>query len=317
MEKNFFPQKKVYIYLSSVPLAEGKFNAIEDRKFSISDELKNYSNNKWELENKNDISSIFPSVIEVDCSKDSMTLHCGITEYKYLIGMVKFAQESKRIPSDLVNGLSIGITPITRDKCIVLDRRIKTQHGFGFYDIPTSGKNAEIFFEESQKKHPELVKNIFDTIGFPKWNLIRHFNLKPEEIEKIFYIGFAKGFEVSLEAEFTGYCQISLTADELKKRMNVKDRLYYKLDDLLELLNSIGNDGKIKNIKEDIYGNIPCANPQTKKFALVENEFANILGVLRQFKGEQVYQKAVNILKAKGYELIFVEPGRIKLAELN
>mgnify|MGYP001558643754 FL=1 len=317
--KNKFPRKEIYLYQSKTPLAEGKVCALNDSVLILSQKFKDYSNPKWELENKGWTSSVIPNVIQVDCKKEAMVLHCGKTEYKHLLGMVKIAKETHKIPLELINGLATEIMPITSDRCFFIEKRTpeKTQHGAGFYDIPTAGQNAEIYFKEARKKQPLLIKDIFDMNGFPKWNLIRHLNLKREEIGKIFYTGFCKGFEVSLASLFNGYAKISLKAEEVMKRTKGKEFLCYQLKDLPEILKSIGNDGKIRKIKPDIYGNVPEVNPETGGFMIVEDAFGTILGALRHIEGEKAYKQALKIIKKKGYKIIRLKQGKINLAELR
>ncbi len=319
MNNDIFPQKKVYIYLSKIPVTAKKVYALNDNILSVSQKFKNYADNKWESENKNWISSAIPTAMKVDCNSDSMVIHCGMSEYKYIFGGIKLAKEKNKIPSELINGLATEIIPVTSDECFFLERRDSkiTQHGIGFYDIPTAGQNAQMYIDEAKKKQPGLVNDIFDTAGFPKWNLIRHLNLKQEEIGEIFYTGFSKGFEVSLASLFNGYARINLKAEEIMSRLKAKEILCYRLDDLPKLLNSIGNDGNNKKIKADIYGNAPGINPQTHGFALVEDSFGGILGVLKQFRGEEAYLEALKIMKEKGYEIILLKQEKINLAELD
>lgn len=106
MKNNFFPQKKIYLYQSKTPLAEEKVCALNDSVLILSQKFKDYSNHKWELENKGWTSSVIPNVIQVDCKKEAMVLHCGKTEYKHLLGMVKIAKETHKIPLELINGLA-------------------------------------------------------------------------------------------------------------------------------------------------------------------------------------------------------------------
>ncbi len=315
---NKFPRKKVYVFITHSPLREGEVFALNDRKIIYSDFFKGYSEGRWDAENKGWTSSIIPSAVDVEYD-DTLKIHCGLTEYKYLSGMVKLALA--RGSTDLVemiSGLSTEIMPLTIDERFFLDRRVEgtTQHAVGFYDIPTAGQNAQIYLDKATMIHPRLIKDIFDMFGFPKWNLIRHLNLRLDEIGNIFYTGFSRGFEVSLDSQFNGYSKVNVESREIMKRNNLENRLVYNFGDLIEVLDSIGNNGKTNKIKEDIYGNIPKSNEQTKGFAIVDDCLGTLLSNLYHLKRME-YNQALEILKSKVYSIKEVKQKLIHLENLN
>jgi hypothetical protein len=317
MEKEF-PRKEIYVYTSKNPLGEGKVSAVENSKIILPNSFKEYSERKWELENKGWISSVIPSAIEVEAGEDYMTIHCGITEYKYLLGMVKMVAEKKStnsVPS--IQGLSTEIMPLTTDGIFPLRRREKstTQHGVGFYDIPNAGQNAQMWLSKIPYEYSKLVTDIFDMIGFPKWNLIRNIGLNKKEIGGIFFTGFSRGFEVSLDSQFNGYTEVTLSANELRNRNGNENTLFFRFRDLMDVLSSINNDGKVKKIKEDVSGNVP--KPTENGFKLIDDCIGTLLSNLKHLNGKQEYTEALDILKDKGYLIKEVTNGMINLNSLG
>src|SRR3989344_2285176 len=111
---SIFPRKEVFVYTTSKPLRTGEIKALEDREIKLTSGFLGYAQGRWDAENKNWTSSVLPSAIEVEHEKDSMIIHCGLSEYKHLIGMVKLAFKTGIMPhEDYVNGLSTEIMPLT------------------------------------------------------------------------------------------------------------------------------------------------------------------------------------------------------------
>lgn len=253
-----------------------------------------------------------PSAVDVEQKEDSLIIHCGLTEYKFLLGMVNLVLEKKR--TDLyenIHGLSTEIMPLTSDGMFFLDRRHPetTQHGVGFYDIPTAGQNAQMWIDRLPEEHSGLVKNMEDMFGFPRWNLMRHLGLKQGEIEDIFYTGFSRGFEVSLDSQFNGYVRVIPEAKEIQKRSNESSRLTYRLRDLSNVLDSIGNNGRTRKIKEDVYGNKPF--PTEDGFRIVDDCLGTLLSNTLHLKGIREYSHALEIIKGKGYDIREIFQSRI------
>ncbi|MBI4116574.1 hypothetical protein HY449_02415 [Candidatus Pacearchaeota archaeon] len=300
-----FPRKEIYVYTSPVPLGEGRVVALKDREFSIGRRLREYSEKRWETDNKGWNSSVIPTAINIETDEHSMIIHCGLTEYKYLLGRVKFAAEKGE--SDLtesVNGLSTEIVPITPDDIFPLERRSKsiTQQGAGFYDVPSAGQNAQMWLDKLPMEKSKLVKDIFDMFGFPRWNLIRNLSLEEGEIGEIFYTGFSKGFEVSLDMQFNGYVKIKPSAEEIRTRKGNMEKLFYRWKDLPEILRSINNNGRVGHrIKEDIYGNIP--QPTKEGFKIVDDCLGTLLSNTFHLNGKNQYLDGMKILKEKGYKV--------------
>ena len=318
-----FPRKEFYVYTSKAPLGEGTVIALNDREFSIGDVLREYSEKRWESDNKGWTSSVMPTVMDVEHDGYSMKLHCSLTEYKYLLGMVKFADEKEKSGlTETIHGLSTEIMPMLADGTFPLERRARstTQHGVGFYDIPSAGQNAQMWLNKVPKEYSGLVNDLFDMNGFPRWNLIRNMGFKPEEIGEIFYTGFSRGFEVSLDSQFNGYVRIKAESEEIKRRAGNEDKLFYKFDDFLDILSSVNNDGKSKKIKEDIYGKVP--EPREDGFKIIDDCFGTLLSNIFHIQifhilGEKYYQQGLEILIHKGYKINEINDVRTNLLELN
>jgi len=313
-----FPRKEFYVYTSKAPLREGTVIALKDREFSIGDVLREYSEKKWETDNAGWESSAIPTVVDVEHDGYSMKLHCSLTEYKYLLGMVKFAHEKKKTGlTEAVHGLSTEIMPILDDGTFPLGRRSKssTQHGVGFYDIPSAGQNAQMWMEKIPEDKTWLVENLFDVFGFPKWNMMRNIGFDYEELSNIYYTGFSRGFEVSLDSQFNGYVRARVKSNEIRKRPGNEDKLFYKFDDFLEILSSVNNDGKSKKIKEDIYGKVP--EPRENGFKIIDDCLGTLLSNAFHIKGEKYYKQGLEILIGKGYKINEISDKRTNLLELN
>ncbi len=313
MTEKSFPRKEIYIHNTQKPLDSGLVRALYDRNIKINHFLEEYSESKWELENQRWTSSRIPSIMDVDSNKEEMTFHCGISEYKYLLGMVKLAHEKKESDTHgIIHGLSTEIMPIFNDDIIVFEQRQgnATQHGVGFYDIPTASQNAEFYIDEANKIQEGLVKNIFDMTGFPKYHILKSFpKISLDKINEIFYTGFSRGFEVSLDTQVNGYTNINLDIRSIEEKS--ENRLYYKLSDLLPILDSIGET----ITKEDIYGKKPKENLQTEKFAIIDDCLGNILNYIYH-KKYNIYNSAIEILENKGYKIKEVYKNRITLDQL-
>lgn len=303
-----FPRKEIYVFTTEKPINEKNVYAINDKDLIISDYLKDYSEKRWESDNKEWASSVIPSALEVELSDNELKIHCGLTEYKYLLGMVKLADETKQSPSENIHGLSIETVPIFADDTVIFEQRLSssTQHGVEFYDFPTASQNAEIYIKKAEEKFPGLVKSMFDMSGFPKFHILRAFEqIKPESLEiiSIKYTGFSRGFEVSLDSQFNGYTFLLKESKEVMKGDKAEHRLVYRKKDLLDVLNSIGNT----KLKEDIYGKKPGIAPQTGAFTIVDCCLGNILSTLYHLDNSK-YKDALNILKDKEYEVNEVKP---------
>jgi len=315
--KKKFPRKEVYVHTTKIPLGEGDVITLEDRTLQISPYFKKYAEQKWESENKEGVSSPMLSVLEIESQDDRLILHCGPTEYKYLLGMVKLAFQQGEIGEDYIAGLSTEIMPLTLDNMFFLEKRYSkiTQHGVGFYDMPSAGQHAQIHLDKSKIKYQGLVNGMSDMFGFPIWNMIRNLNVNPSELEKIFYTGFSKGFEVSLDTQINGYARVNLEALELEKRNTTENRFTYNFNDLSDLLTCIGNDGKDgRRIKEDIHGKIPI--PNERGFALIDDCLGTLLSNTKHLYGTEKYEDLVKILKNKDYKINEVPGGKIILSTL-
>lgn len=314
-----FPRKEVYVYTALAPIPDRKVLALNDSPINLEPNFKRYADRKWALENTGWTSSPISSVVSVEYKDGSLRLHSGLTEYKYLLGMVKLAIERKRTDLTSPSGLSTEIMPLTADGIFLLSRRSPqtTQHGAGFYDIPTAGQSAQIWIDKLPKEHSGLVKCVFDVSGFSRWNLIRHLGLKIAEIGDIFYTGFSKGFEVSIDAQFNGYARVGPEAQELMKRLELEGRsemLAYRFENLPEVLDSIGRK---ENLKEDIFGNKPI--PKEDGFRIVDDCLGTLLSNTFHIKGRQAYIEAKRVLEKRGYRVLEVpESGKtIRLEDLN
>jgi len=311
---NKFPRNEIYVYTSKTPLGEGKVFALNDRKIELTPSFKEYSERKWETKNKGWTSSIIPSAIEVSVNKDSMEVHCGLTEYKYLLGMVKLITETKNTDSaPAIHGLSTEIMPLTLDGIFLLGRREKstTRHGIGFYDIPNAGQNAQMWLDKIPIEQSHLVEGLFDMVGFPKWNMMRNACLNENEIGEIFYTGFSRGFEVSLDSQFNGYAPVRLSADELKNRKGNENKLFYHFYDLAEVLDSINKNSRLK---EDIYGNTP--EPTENGFKIIDDCLGTLLSNTKHIRGEKEYNQGLEVLENRGYEIKDISQGNIQLNSL-
>jgi hypothetical protein len=315
MSVKTFPRKELYVHHTKKPLESSLVKALNDVKFKINPALELYSDYRWDLENKGWISSPIPTITDLDSSKNELIIHCGISEYKYLLGMVKLAEYKKESDTHgIVHGLSTEIIPIFSDDTLIFEQRNpkSTQHGAGFYDIPTASQNAQIYIEKANKIKEGLVKNIFDMDGFPRYHIIKAFPKIPiEEIKEIFYTGFSRGFEVSLDTQINGYTKIDVDGAELIRGENYDNRLIYNLSDLLYILDSIGES----TTKEDVYSRNPRENTQTGKFAIIDDCIGNLLSYLYHKKYND-YNSAIEILEKKGYKINEVNKNRIDLNTL-
>jgi hypothetical protein len=313
-----FPRKEIYVCTLKNPLGKGKVLAVEDRKIKLDNSFKDYSERKWEAENKGWTNSVTPSAVNVETKEDRLLVHCGLTEYKYLLGLIKLSAERGWVDSvTSIQGLNTEIMPLTTDGIFVLSRRAEstTQHGSGFYDIPSAGHNAQMWLNKVPKEKSYLVSGLLDMIGFPKWNLMRNLGLVEKEIGEVFYTGFSKGFEISLDTQFNGYTQIGLSANELHDKAGNENNLFYRIEDIIEILSSINNDGKIKKIKGDIYGRFP--EPTENGFELVDDCIGTLLSNLKHLRGEEKYLEALEILKNKGYLIKEISEGIVNLNDLK
>ncbi len=318
-----FPRKELWVYTSKNPLnAQTQVSALKDKEIILTNGFKEYAQGRWDSDNRGWTSSIIPSSIDVECNEDSMIIHCGLSEYKHLLGMVKLALQNKTIPhQDYIGGLSTEIMPLTSDRMFCLEKRVKgTQHGLGFWDIPTASQNAQMWLDRVPKELSGLVKDLFDMDGFPRWNFIRNMNFKPEEIGEIFYTGFSKGAEVSLDTQYNGFTKVDLESGIIAKRLEDKkpNVLFYKLEDLPEVFDSIGKNGERgEKVKEDIYGNVPTANEQTNGFAIIDDCLGTLLSNTSHLRGNQSYGEALEVLREKGYSINLVPHGKTHLADLK
>ena len=319
---SIFPRKEVFVYTTSKPLGKGEVIALNDRKLILSEEFKDYAQERWDAENKNWTSSVLPSAIEVEHEKDSMIIHCGLSEYKHLIGMVKLAIQTKTMPhQDYIGGLSTEIMPLTSDETFCLEKRVTgTQHAVNFWDIPSASQTAQMYIDKLPKEYSGLIKNLFDLEGFPIWSLIRNMNFKPEEIGEIFYTGFSKGAEVSIDTQFNGFTKVGLESGVIKERLKDKGEnlLVYRFSDLSEVLDSIGKSGQRgERVKEDIYGNLPTENEQTKGFGIVDDCLGTLLSNTLHLRGQEKYGEVLEVLREKGYYINLIPHGKTVLKELR
>lgn len=323
-----FPRKEVWMHTTQKPLRKNKILAVCDEEISLTDYFRGYSDGRWASDNVGWTSSLLPSSVEVESGGDFIVIHCGLNEYKNLIGMVKLAIETKIIPvKDYIGGLSTEIMPLTSDEIFILEKRIKgTQHGLGFWDIPSASQNAQMWLDKIPKEYSGLVKDLFDMDGFPRWNLIRNMALRPEEIGEIFYTGFSKGAEVSLDSQYNGYTKINLEHAIIRDRMlnsaereeRAKNLLFYRLKDLPAVFDSIGKSGKRGDrVKEDFYGNVPTENKQTEGFAIVDDCLGTLLSNANHLFGPNAYIDGLNTLKSRGYKINNVPIGKTILADLK
>lgn len=325
-----FPRKEVWVHTTQRPLKSSEVKAVWDEEIVLTDYFRGYSDGRWASDNVGWTSSILPSSVSVDSAKDSILIHCGLSRYKNLIGMVKLSLERKTMPSkDYIGGLSTEIMPLTSDGVFTLEKRVKgTQHGLGFWDIPSSGQNAEMWLNKVPKEYSSLINGLLDMDGFPRWNIIRNMGLKPEEIGEIFYTGFSKGAEVSLGSQFNGYTNLGLESGIVRKRLlkdlgkrgeeaRAKNLLFYRFEDLPEVFDSIGkNNKRWERVKPDVYRNLPTENAQTNGFAIVDDCLGTLLSNTWHLKGDEKYGQALDSLKSRGYFINSIPCGRTILADL-
>ncbi|HJZ19177.1 MAG TPA: hypothetical protein VJ208_03665 [Candidatus Nanoarchaeia archaeon] len=310
-----FPRKEFYAHTTERPLNCWEVVALKDREIEHSQKLKEYSEGRWETENKGWTSSPIPTTIDVESTDNGMMLHCGFTEYKYFLGMVKMAIENKNTSSlEFVHGLSTEIMPLTLDGMFFLNRRSAgaTQHGVGFYDVPTAGQNAQMWIDKIPEEHNGLVRSMLDMTGFPRWNLVRYLGLRLDEITEVKYTGFSKGFEVSLDSQFNGYALLNLESEEILRRgKNAENLLAYRFDDLNEIFACIGNDGKEgRKIKEDIHGKVP--EPNERGFVIVDDCYGTLLSNRRHLSANG-YSEGIDVLRNRGYVIKEIPSGNIHL----
>jgi len=299
-----FPRKEVYVYTAERPLDSNHVKAVHDRgELKLSDNLEKYAQERWDNENKGWINSVIPSAVDVEFSNGNMIVHCAVTKYHKMLGMVKLAIESGETDgNNVIQGSSTEILPIFADDTVILEQRqgTVTQHGVGFYDFPSASKNAEMYLCQAETRYPGLVKGMFDMIGFPKFHLLRVFKkITQEQIKDMFYVGFSKGFEVGLETQFNGYTHLPMESQQVTTSEEIGHRLIYKTNDFLDVLDSIGNG----NFKADINGKKPNSNPQTKGFSIVDESLGTILSAFYHIKGLEFYNSALDILNKKGYKI--------------
>ena len=316
-----FPRKEFWVYSSFKPIDAKKVIALNDREITLTNGFKGYAQGRWDAENKGWTSSIMPSSVEVEANDNSMVIHCGLSEYKHLLGMVKLAIQTKTMPrQDYIGGLSTEIMPLTSDETFCLEKRVKgTQHGLGFWDIPSASQTAQMWLDKVPKEYPGLVRDLFDMDGFARWNLIRNMDFKPEEIGTIFYTGFSKGAEVSLDMQYNGFTKVDLESGIVRERLKEKGEnlLIYQFEDLPEVLDSIGKSGKKGDrFKEDIYGNLPTENEQTNGFAIVDDCLGTLLSNTLHLRGQKEYGEALEKLRERGYSINLVPYGKTILREL-
>src|SRR3989338_6237142 len=226
------PRKEIYVHTTPSLVDSKSVKAVWDREIRIPNYLKGYSQARWDVENKGWTSSRLPSAVDVESVEGMLRIHCGINEYKNLIGGVKLGYHSKRSDVAVLHGLSTEIMPLTSDGVFPLERRSATEHGNGFYDIPTSGQHAQMWLKKLEEAgYQNLAASMLDMTGFPRGNLLRTLGIKPSNTP-IMYTSFSRGFEVSLDTQFNGFTNIRIESEELRG-MSEKNKglLYYKLED--------------------------------------------------------------------------------------
>lgn len=311
MDKKF-PRKELYVYTTEKPIISDNVSALFDKNLILSQYFEGYAKGRWDAENKGWVNSVIPSVVDVELNENNMKLHCAATRYHKLLGMVKLAIENTKTNyRDIIHGLSIETVPVFLDDTVILEQRKNTQHGAEFYDFPTAGQNAQIYLEKAEISYPGLVKNMLDMTGFPKFNILKSFEqINLEQIKDIYYIGFSRGFEVSLDSQFNSYTIIPIESSEV---IGDNQRLVYKINNLLDVLDSIG----ISNLKEDIHGKKPGFNNQTNGFAIVDDCLGTILSTIYHFNKSE-YNNALDILEKKGYRINEIKKdNRIHLDDLT
>jgi hypothetical protein len=303
---NQFPRKKIYICTFQRPLEDGEIVAREEvGNLGLDERLVDYSEDAWERESRGKVSSEIASAVSVKLDPCCVIVNCGLTGYKNLIGQFKRARENKQTDGlERVHGLSTEILPITNDERVIFEQRDArvTDHGVGFYDIPTAGQSAQMYVETARKDYPGLVNNEFDLFGLAKYNLIRHLGVEIGEIgEDLAFVGFSRGFEVSIDSQFNGFCSLNLESGEIERRTlgNESHRLVYGMEDILGVFDSIG---KTTGLKEDVHGNVPGITKMDERFRMVDNCLGTLLSVLWH-KHNESYGPAKQILEGKGYEI--------------
>ena len=312
-----FPRKEIYVHTTPSLVDSKSVKAVWDREIRIPNYLKGYSQARWDVENKGWTSSRLPSAVDVESVEGMLEIHCGINEYKNLIGGVKLGYHLKRSDVAVLHGLSTEIMPLTFDGVFPLERRSATEHGNGFYDIPTSGQHAQMWLNKLEEAgYPDLAASMLDMTGFPKGNLLRTLGIKPTN-NPIIYTGFSRGFEVSLDTQFNGFTRTSIECEELRDLSEKnKGLFYYKFEDLLKVLDSVG---KNEGVFEDVYGNKPQANKQTGAFALVDDCLGTLLSNTYHLlgNGNGAYAEGVDVLRRRGYTVNEVPKGLIHLSSLQ
>ena len=316
MTEKPFPRKEIYFHTTKIPLKSNLVAAVQDRTFKLNRNLEEYSEAKWKMENEGWTSSIIPTMVDIESNENRMKIHCGVSSYKYLLGMVKLAQA--RGESDfrgIVHGLSTEVIPIFSDQTIIFEQRQgkSTQHGVGFYDIPSASQNAEMHYKKAEDKYPGLVKNLFDMDGFPKYHILNAFlGISMDHIGDIFYVGFSRGFEVSLDSQVNGFTHIPLRGEDIMKTSSSENRLIYRLSGLPDLLDSIG----MNNPKPDVFGNIPRIAPQTGAFTIVDDCLGTLLSTMYHTNRRNYYE-SLEALKNRGYKANIVKGSNFKLDDLK
>ncbi len=314
---NAFPRKEIHVHNLESPLGESSVSVLPRGRLIVDEEFKRYAQKRWEEKNNGNVNSVIPSAFEVETTKDSMTIWCYRTEYKYLTGMVELALEKGTSDvQTIVHSLSTEIMPVTQDGMFFLERRpeIGRQHASGFYDLG-GNQNAQIWVDKSRAVKPDLVKDIFDVFGFPRWNLFQHFGINGEEINEICYTGYARGFEISIASQFNGYAKVNVTGRDVFARRPENDRLVYRLEDIPEIFASLENNGsRGSRLRSDIYGKIP--RPTDEGFKLVDGTIGNLLSNTLHLRGKKEYDIAKVVLATKGYVINEVPMGKIKLDDL-
>jgi len=303
-----FPRKEIYVYTIESPLGSEELTAVYDKgKLKFSNYFEGYAQGRWDAENKGWTSSVIPSVVEIDITSRSMTLHFATTQYHKLLGMVKLAaQRGITDDKNIVHGLSIETVPFFADGIVIFERRKSgaTQHAVGVYDFPTASQNAQMYLGKAEGKFLGLVKDMFDMTGFPKFHIARAFDLNPNDVAYTDYVGFSRGFEVSLDTQINGFVGLAIESKEVINGEKAESRLVYKKDRLLDVLDSIGTP----SLPLDEYGHAPQPASQTERFAIVDDCLGTILSTLYHTQGKRSYYDALEILKKKGYTINEVIP---------
>jgi hypothetical protein len=316
MSDNTFPRKVIYAHITEKPLDSRLVAARNDRTFNLNDHLRDFSDVKWATDNVGWTSSPLPTMIEVDSTEDELVLHCGITEYKYLSGMVKLAkQEKKSNTHGTIHGLTTEVIPIFEDETVIIEQRqgADTQHGVGFYDFACAGQNAKMYVDKANELVNGLVSSMFDMVGFPQYQITKAFpQLHPDSIGDMFYVAVSRGFEVSLDSQVCGFTHVPFESGDVRVNDASEHRLIYMVDELPELLDSIGR----ARPRGDIFARTPKPAPQTGVFTIVDDSIGTILGILYH-KDRSQYQSALDALHDRGYTINEVNGPSFNLDDLN